>query len=78
MASEEVDFQDAAERGLISIDSHKEMLHIAYIYWHHAYHWGGLFDAVDELHQRGWSFGQGLLRFNRWDTSCSSPLKGIY
>lgn len=59
------EFQDAAEDGTIAIDSHEKLLRIAYIYWHNAEGRGGLFDAVEMLHERGWSFGQDDLRFNR-------------
>lgn len=76
MTSDHIDFQDAAEDGVILIDSHEKMLRIAYIYWHNAEGRGGLFDAVDKLHEHGWSFGQGDLRLNRWDMSCYRLFQG--
>lgn len=67
MAVDPFEFRDGAESGIISIDSHEKLLRIAYIYWHIAEGAGGVFDAVDKLHERGWSFGQDELKFNRYD-----------
>lgn len=67
MAIDPFEFRDGAESGIISIDDHEKLLRIAYIYWHIAEGAGGVFDAVDKLHERGWSFGQDKLKFNRYD-----------
>lgn len=49
------------------IRRHEDVLRMAFIYmdeglWNHN---NGVFDVVEELHTRGWSFGEGELRFNR-------------
>lgn len=65
MTIDPYEFQEGAESGIISIDSHEKLLRIAYIYWHIAEDGGGVFDAVDKLHERDWSFGQDDLKLNR-------------
>lgn len=60
------EFRAKAESGEVLIDSHDQMLRIAWIYMDEASGPGDcLFEVVDKLHTRGWSFGQGLLAFNR-------------
>ncbi|ERF73979.1 hypothetical protein EPUS_03793 [Endocarpon pusillum Z07020] len=65
------EFRAKAESGEVLIDSHDKMLRIAYLYSNHPDRGYGLweddgaFGVVEELHTRGWSFGQGDLRFNR-------------
>ena len=64
MSAEE--FRAKAERGEVPINSHDQVLRIAYIYVKQVGWVGrGVFDVVDKLHRRGWSFGQGGLAFNR-------------
>lgn len=58
-------FLTAVQNGEIAIDSHERMAHIAFIYLYIVREEEMVFDAVDELHKHGWSFGQGDLRFNR-------------
>lgn len=61
-----LEFKNAAENGDIIIDSHEKMAHIAYIYWHLAREEAErVFDVVEELYKRDWSFGQGNLKFNK-------------
>lgn len=65
MSAEE--FRPIAERWEVPINCHDEVLRLAYIYLVQGL-WGcgyGVFDVVDKLHTRGWSFGQGDLGFNR-------------
>lgn len=67
MCAEE--FRADAESGVVSIDRHDQVLRIAFIYLDEGL-WsgnGGVFDVVDQLHARGWSFGKNNLRFNRYD-----------
>jgi hypothetical protein len=61
------EFRAKAESGEVPIDSHDQVLRIAYIY-SDEWLWDGdhgVFEIVDKLHTRGWSFGQEDLRFNR-------------
>lgn len=56
------------ESGEVLVDCHDRLLQIAYIYSDEGLWYGnGAFDVVDKLHARGWSFGQGDLKFNRYD-----------
>ena len=60
-------FRANVESGEVPVDSHDRVLHIAYIYSYYGWDDGnGIFDVVDNLHERGWSFGQGDLKFNRY------------
>ncbi|KFY18770.1 hypothetical protein V493_08358 [Pseudogymnoascus sp. VKM F-4281 (FW-2241)] len=64
MSAEE--FRAKVESGEIPVDCHDRVLQIAFIdtedgLWFE----NGVFDVVDKLHARGWSFGQGDLKFNR-------------
>ncbi|KAL8367254.1 hypothetical protein RB599_010304 [Gaeumannomyces hyphopodioides] len=60
------EFRKAAEAGEIPIDSHDQVLRIAYIYTDEGAWWeNGVFDVVDKLRARGWPFGQGNFKFNR-------------
>ena len=62
------EFRANAEKGEVSIDSHDQVLRIAYIYAIQGSQFlrgSGVFNVTDKLHTRGWSFGQGDLAFNR-------------
>ncbi len=66
MAMNAEEFRARVESGEVPIDCHDRVLRIAYIYsdeW--LWDGNGVFDVVDKLHTRGWSFGQRDLRFNR-------------
>ncbi|KAF9252309.1 hypothetical protein LCP9604111_2305 [Penicillium roqueforti] len=54
------------EGGVVPVDCHEKVLRIAFIYMEEEL-WldSGVFDVVEKLHARGWSFGAGELRFNR-------------
>lgn len=61
-------FCASVESGEVPVDCHDRVLQIAYIYsddglWNDY----GVFNVVEKLHARGWSFGQGDLKFNRYD-----------
>ncbi|OBT69093.1 hypothetical protein VE03_01392 [Pseudogymnoascus sp. 23342-1-I1] len=60
------EFCASVESGELPVDSHDRVLQIAYIYSYDGL-WDdhGVFNVVDKLHARGWSFGQGDLKFNR-------------
>lgn len=64
-------FRASAESGEVPVDCHDRVLQIAYIYSDEGYNgsWdgNGIFCVMDKLHARGWSFGQGDLKFNRYD-----------
>ena len=67
MSAEE--FRANAEIGEVPIDCHDRVLQIAFIYLDEGlWNGNGVFDVVDQLHTRGWSFGQADLRFNRYDS----------
>lgn len=75
MSAEE--FRADVESGEVLVDCHDRVLRIAYIYLDEGLWDGnGVFDVLDKLHARGWSFGQGDLKFNRYDfraeTKCFS------
>lgn len=60
------EFRAKAESGEVPIDHHDQVLRIAYIYLEQDLWAGnGVFDIIEKLHTRGWSFGQGDLAFNR-------------
>ena len=60
------EFRANAERGQVPIDSHDQVLRIACIYLTHgSWEETEVFNVVNKLHTRGWSFGQGDLAFNR-------------
>ncbi|GIK01912.1 hypothetical protein Aspvir_005953 [Aspergillus viridinutans] len=64
MSAEE--FLADVEGGVVPVDCHEKVLRIAFIYLHEGLWDGnGVFDVVEKLHARGWSFGEGELRFNR-------------
>jgi hypothetical protein len=64
MSAEE--FLADAEGGAVAVDCHDHVLRIAFIYLDEGLWDGnGVFDVVEKLHARGWSFGEGELRFNR-------------
>ncbi|KAB8262069.1 hypothetical protein BDV32DRAFT_157544 [Aspergillus pseudonomiae] len=64
MSAEE--FIADVEGGAVPVDSHDCVLQIAFIYMDEGLWDGnGVFDVVEKLHARGWSFGEGELRFNR-------------
>jgi len=60
------EFRVKAENGELPIDGHDLVLRIAYIYTVEYMFDDGVFDTVHKLHTRGWSFGQGDLKFNRY------------
>lgn len=65
MSAEE--FLANAEGGVVPVDCHEKVLRIAFIYMDEGLCLGsGIFDVVEKLHARGWSFGEGELRFNRY------------
>lgn len=66
MSAEE--FRAKVESGEIPVDCHDRVLQIAFIDTEDGL-WleNGVFDVVDKLHARGWSFGQGDLKFNRYN-----------
>jgi hypothetical protein len=57
------------ESGELPVDSHERLLRIVFIHSDH-HEWGsvsnGVFAAAEQLRRRGWSFGRGSLRFNRY------------
>ncbi|KAH6687303.1 hypothetical protein F5X68DRAFT_275835 [Plectosphaerella plurivora] len=55
------EFREHVESGKLAVDSHYLLLRIANMYLTP----GTVFSAVDDLHSHGWSFGNGILRFNR-------------
>ena len=62
------EFRAKAESGEVPIKDHDQVLRIAYLYMHEGDWYGsnnGVFGEVENLHMRGWSFGQGELAFNR-------------
>ncbi|KAB8212524.1 hypothetical protein BDV34DRAFT_218897 [Aspergillus parasiticus] len=64
MSAEE--FLADVEGGALAVDCHDRVLRIAFIYMDEGlWNGNGVFDVVEKLHARGWSFGEGELRFNR-------------
>lgn len=64
MSAEE--FLADAESGAVAVDCHDQVLQIAFMYLDEGLWDGnGVFDVVEKLHARGWSFGKGEMRFNR-------------
>ncbi|KXH40472.1 hypothetical protein CSAL01_01426 [Colletotrichum salicis] len=60
------EFRDSVEIGETPVDSHDRLLRIAFIYLDESLWDGrGVFEIVDQLHARGWSFGHGDLKSNR-------------
>lgn len=60
------EFRESVESQGTPIDSHIPLLRIAFIYLDEALWDGrGVFDVVEQLHTRGWSFGHGDLSLNR-------------
>ena len=62
------EFREYVGSGEVPADSHDRLLRIAFVDLD-ARGWDGdgVFDVVEELHTRRWSFGQGDLQFNRYD-----------
>ncbi|KAJ5865057.1 uncharacterized protein N7529_006973, partial [Penicillium soppii] len=60
------EFLAGVEGGVVPVDCHEKVLRIAFIYMDEGL-WldSGVFDVVEKLHARGWSFGESELRFNR-------------
>ncbi|KAJ5530558.1 hypothetical protein N7527_003951 [Penicillium freii] len=60
------EFLADVEGGAVAVDCHEKVLQIAFIYMDQGL-WldNGVFDVVEKLHARGWSFGEGELKFNR-------------
>ncbi|KAK0673411.1 hypothetical protein QBC41DRAFT_241340 [Cercophora samala] len=64
MSAEE--FLADAESGAVAVDSHDQLLQIAFMYLDEGLWDGnGIFDVVEKLHARGWSFGKAEMKFNR-------------
>ena len=62
------EFLANVESGEVPVDCHDVVLRIAFIYMDEGlWNGNGVFDVVDKLHARGWSFGLGDLKFNRYD-----------
>jgi hypothetical protein len=62
------EFRAKVESGEVPVDCHDRALRIAYIYLDEGLWDGnGVFDVVDKLYTHGWSFGQGDMKFNRYD-----------
>ncbi|KAK1142346.1 hypothetical protein N8T08_007898 [Aspergillus melleus] len=60
------EFLSDAENGVVPVNSHDQLLRIAWIYLDEPLWNGqGVFDVIEKLHTHGWSFGEGELRFNR-------------
>lgn len=60
------DFRDSVESGEVPVDSHDRLLRVGFIYLDEVLWDGrGVFDAIEQLHTHGWSFGHGDLKFNR-------------
>ncbi|KXH26298.1 hypothetical protein CSIM01_03676 [Colletotrichum simmondsii] len=60
------EFRESIESRGSPVDGHIPLLRIAFIYLDEALWDGrGVFDVVEQLHTRGWSFGHGDLIFNR-------------
>lgn len=64
-STDDEEFCKMAERGEVSVDHHDKMMRIAFVY-HERVEDNIIFDVIDRLHTRGWSFGQGDLKFNRY------------
>lgn len=59
-------FLSDVENGVIPVNSHNQVLRIAWIYLDEPLWNGqGVFDVIEKLRTHGWSFGEGDLRFNR-------------
>ncbi|PLB52364.1 hypothetical protein P170DRAFT_352846 [Aspergillus steynii IBT 23096] len=59
-------FLTDVENGVVPVNSHDQLLRIAWIYMDEPLWNGqGVFDVIEKLHTHGWSFGEGELRFNR-------------
>ncbi|CEJ61503.1 hypothetical protein PMG11_10036 [Penicillium brasilianum] len=60
------EFLADVEGGVVPVDCHEKVLRIAFIYMDEGLWLGnGVFDVVEKLHARGYSFAEGELRFNR-------------
>lgn len=60
------EFLADVEGDVVPVDCHEKVLRIAFIYMDEGLWLGnGVFDVVEKLHARGWSFAEGELRFNR-------------
>lgn len=74
-------FLTDVENGVVPVNSHDQLLRIAWIYMDEPLWYGqGIFDVIEKLHTRRWSFGQDELRFNRLVTGLLSilALKSLY
>lgn len=60
------EFLADVEGGVVPVDSHEKVLRITFIYMDQVL-WldNGVFDVIEKLHARGWSFGENELKFNR-------------
>lgn len=60
------EFRESVEGREAPVNSHGSLLRIAFVYLDEALWDGkGVSNVVEQLHTRGWSFGQGEFRFNR-------------
>ncbi|KAI9035157.1 uncharacterized protein KD926_004452 [Aspergillus affinis] len=59
-------FLTDVETGVVPVNSHDQVLRIAFIHMDEVLWTGmGVFDVIEKLHAHRWSFGEGELRFNR-------------
>ncbi|KAA8651052.1 uncharacterized protein ATNIH1004_003745 [Aspergillus tanneri] len=59
-------FLTDVENGVVPVNSHDQVLRIAFIHMDEVLWTGmGVFDVIEKLHAHGWSFGEGELKFNR-------------
>jgi len=60
------EFLADVEGGVVPVDCHEKVLRMEFIYIDEGLWLGsGVFDVVEKLHARGWSFGEGELGFDR-------------
>jgi hypothetical protein len=59
-------YRHNVENGQTPVTSHDQVLRIAFIYSFDPFNNDGVFGDVEKLHTRGWSFGHGGMKFNRY------------
>ncbi|KAK1981820.1 hypothetical protein LZ30DRAFT_70213 [Colletotrichum cereale] len=60
-------FRTEVESGKVPLGSYGRLLRLVFIYLDEGLWDGnGVFDVVDQLHARGWSFAEGELKLNRY------------
>ncbi|RMZ84416.1 hypothetical protein DV738_g463, partial [Chaetothyriales sp. CBS 135597] len=69
------EFLADVESGAVPVDSHEQLLRVAFIHLDESFWMDGVFTVVEELHKHGWTFGEGDLRFNRQVLIFSSAVK---